>query len=316
MSDFIKALRAEGLKPTANADIRFFGSYEIGPAVIESSTHEFPIAKIGFTVATRNGSRLIDSEKDLALENRPRVTDLGDLANMSGQTGFTPPSVPAGEKFKAFFESEKGNPNLFELAGTMIRPKGAPYAVEMRHARFEGSQEPNAAGFQPLAATVRDGRPFLAVKPGEVIAVRIINEADHEAAVTLSIDGLNMFTFREDKNDKAEHVIVAPHSAADILGWYRDDKTSNVFQVVDLPPHPDSKLLKNPALIGAITVTFAACWEKDNQKPKDEPSTRQATEIQLGAPIDAPYQSVKRCFGVQRAAVTVRYDKMNVETHD
>ena len=39
--------------------------------MIESSTHEFPIAKIGFTVATRNGSRLIDSEKDLALGKSP-----------------------------------------------------------------------------------------------------------------------------------------------------------------------------------------------------------------------------------------------------
>jgi len=119
-----------------------------------------------------------------------------------------------------------------------------------------------------------------------------------------------MFAFRDDKNGKAEHVIVAPRSSADILGWYRDDTTSNVFQVVDLPRHPDAELLKNPALIGAITVTFAACWEKDSQKPADEPSTRQATEIQPGAPIDAPYKTVKRFFGVQRAAVTVRYDKM------
>ena len=74
----------------------------------------------------------------------------------------------------------KGNPNLFEIAGTQVRPKGAPYAVEMRVAKFEGSQKPNAAAFQPRAVEVRDGRPFLPVKPGEVIAVRIINDADHE----------------------------------------------------------------------------------------------------------------------------------------
>ncbi len=307
---FIKALRAEGLNPTASADIRFFGSFEIGPARISEALREFPVAKIAFTVARRNGIRLLDSEKDLALEQRPRVTDPGDLARMSGQTGFTPPSLPAGDRFKTFFESEKGNPNLFEIAGTLVRPKGAPYAVEMRVAKFAGSQKPNAAAFQPRAVEAPDGRPFLKVKPGEVNAGRIINDAGHEAAVTLSIDGLSMFAFRDDKNDKAEHVIVAPHSAADILGWYRNEKTSNVFQVVDLPPHPDAKLLKNPALIGAITVTFAACWEKDSQKPRDEPPTRQATEIQPGAPIDAPYETVKRFIGVRRAAVTVRYDKM------
>jgi hypothetical protein len=68
--------------------------------------------------------------------------------------------------------------------------------------------------------------------------------------------------------------------------------------------------LKNPAKIGSITVTFAAAWEKDSQKPRDEPATRQATEIVPGAPIDAPYKTVQRHIGAFRAAVTVRYDKM------
>ena len=84
---------------------------------------------------------------------------------MSGQTGFTPPSLPAVDKFKVFFESEQGNPNLFEIAGTQVRPKGAPYAVEMRVAKFERLQKPNAAAFQPLAVESREGLPFLPVKP-------------------------------------------------------------------------------------------------------------------------------------------------------
>ena len=172
---FIKALRAEGLNPTASADIRFFGSFEIGPARIGETLREFPVGKITFEVKRRNGISLFNSEKDLALEQRPRVTDPGDLARMSGQTGFTPPSLPAGDRFRVLFESEKGNPNLFEIAGTQVRPKGAPYAVEMRVAKFEGSQKPNAAAFQPRAVEPRDGRPFLKVKPGEVIAV-----ADHQ----------------------------------------------------------------------------------------------------------------------------------------
>jgi len=172
---FIKALRAEGLNPTASADIRFFGSFEIGPARIGETLREFPVGKITFEVKRRNGISLFNSEKDLALEQRPRVTDPGDLARMSGQTGFTPPSLPAGDRFRVLFESEKDNPNLFEIAGTQVRPKGAPYAVEMRVAKFEGSQKPNAAAFQPRAVEPRDGRPFLKVKPGEVIAV-----ADHQ----------------------------------------------------------------------------------------------------------------------------------------
>ena len=50
--------------------------------------------------------------------------------------------------------------------------------------------------------------PFLKVHPGEAVAVRIINEAGHDAASTVTVDGLSMFTFRDDKADKNEHVIV------------------------------------------------------------------------------------------------------------
>jgi len=306
----INQLRAEGIEPVANADIRFFGSYEIGPAEIEGTVKSFPVAKVAFKVAQRNGKPLLHSEKDLPLESQPRVTDPGDLARMSGQTGFVPPQATTAERFKTFFESEKGNPNLFELDGTRIRPKGAPYAVEILAARFTGDQKPDPNTFRPWAAVVRDGRAFLPVQTGEVIAVRIINDADHDVAVTLSIDGLNLFAFRADKNDKSQHVIVPAHSAGDILGWFRTDQVSNVFQVADLPDHPDAKLLKNPALIGAFTVTFAVAWEKDSQKPKDEPATNQVTEIVPGADIKARYETVKRFIGTVRAAVTVRYDKM------
>ncbi len=84
-----------------------------------------------------------------------------------------------------------------------------------------------------------------------------------------------------------------------------------MFQVVDLPDHPDAKLLKTPALIGAFTLTFAAAWEKDSQKPADEPSTKQATEIVPGKDIQEKYATVKRFIGtVVRASITVRYDKV------
>jgi hypothetical protein len=306
----INQLRAEGLTPGANADIRFFGSYEVGPAEIEGSIKAFPVAKVAFKVVRRNGKALLDSDKDLPLDRQPRVTDAGDLARMSGQTGFTPPTANAAERFKTFFESEKGDPNLFERQGARIRPKGAPYAVEMLVAKFTGDQKPDPKAFRPRNADVRDGRPFIAVQPGEVLAVRLINESDHEVAVNVTIDGLNLFALRDDKNDKSQYVVLSAHSASDVLGWYRNDKLSSVFQVADLPEHPDAKLLKNPALIGAFTLTFAASWERDSQKPKDEPATNQATEIVPGADIDAGYVPVKRFIGAVRASVTVRYDKM------
>ena len=71
-----------------------------------------------------------------------------------------------------------------------------------------------------------------------------------------------------------------------------------MFLVRDLPDNPDAKLLKNPAEIGAITVTFAAAWEKDASAPEGRGGSRQATEIVPGPPIDAPYKTVQRHIGV------------------
>ncbi len=147
----IDQLRAEGFNPDAkDADIRLFGSYAIGQAEIEGTIKSFPVAKVAFKLQRRNGKGLLDSEKDLPLDRQPRVTNADDLARMSGQTGFTPPQATAAERFKAFFESEKGDPNVFAVKGTQIRPRNgqeiAPYAVEMLAARFTGDQKPDPKG--------------------------------------------------------------------------------------------------------------------------------------------------------------------------
>jgi hypothetical protein len=141
--------------------------------------------------------------------------------------------------------------------------------------------------------------------------VRIINEADHDVASTVTLDGLSMFAFRDDPANKNDHVIIMRGTSGDVLGWYRNLTTSNAFLVADLPKdHPTSVLLKSPAKMGSITVTFAAAWAENEKPPSDEDGTRQATELVRGAPIDAPYKTARRQIGGFRAAVTVRYDKM------
>jgi hypothetical protein len=308
----LELLRRGGLEPVLKGDFIFEGEFKLGEATDNAGRRQgYAVASIAFIVKRRNGKSLYDSERELELEQRPRVTNTQDVAGLGGGTLSVPPKAPAAEKNQTVLDSLDNKPGLFELDGAKIRPKGAPYAIEMLVApKPYGDQAPPQSAFQPRAVTVREGFPFLKVQSGEAVAVRIINEADHDVASTVTIDGLSMFAFRDDKADKSEHLVIEPHRAGDALGWYRNDKKSSVFLVSDLPAdHPKAGLLKNPAKIGSITVTFAAAWEKDNQKPKDEPETRQAAEIIPGAPIDVPYQTVKRKIGVFRAAVTVRYDK-------
>ena len=306
----IGQLRSKGLEPALKADLIFSGEYSVGEAENDGVRQGFAVGRLAFKVKRRNGKVLIDSEKDLGENKQPRVTDPAGLAILASATVFLPPTAPAEVQNKNLIDSLDNKPGLFQIEGTKIRPTGAPYAIEMLVAPVRGAT-PRHEAFRPRAVEVRQGMPFLKVEPGEAVAVRIINDAGHDAASRVTVDGLSMFAFRDDKADPNEHVIVKGHTAGDILGWFRNDKRSDVFLVADLPKdHPNTGLLKNPAKIGAITVTFAAAWENDKQRPADEDGTRQATEIVPGAPIDAPYETVRRHIGGFRAAVTVRYDKL------
>jgi hypothetical protein len=307
----IERLRARGLEPALKAEFIFEGNYETGEAETAGARQGFAVGLLKFKVRKRNGLPLIDSEKDIPPDKQPRVTNPKDLAQMAGTTVFLPPAAPASENDKKVLDALDNKPGLFEIQGTKVRPKGAPYAVEMLVAPASGAAAPRHELFRPRAVEVRQGMPFLKVQPGEAVAVRIINDADHDVASTVTVDGLSLFAFRDDKADKNEHVIIKRRSAGDVLGWFRNLRTSSAFLVADLPrDHPNAPLLKNPARIGSITVTFAAAWEKDADRPKDEDGTRQATEVVPGAPVDAPYERVKRNIGGFRADVTVRYDKM------
>jgi hypothetical protein len=305
----ITKLRAQGLTPATKADLIFSGEYSLGEAENDGVRQGFPVGRLVFKVKRKNGKTLIDSEAGLPGDRQPLVTDPKDIAKMGGLTVFVPPSTPEAENNKKTLEAIDNKGGLFEIRGTQIRLKGAPYAVEMLVAPAAGAAAPRHESFRPGPVEIREGMPFLKVQPGEIIAVRIINDATHDVASTVSIDGLSMFAFRDDTNNKNEHVIIQRRSRGDVLGWFRNLKTSDAFLVADLPDHSESKLLKSRSKIGAISVTFAAAWEKDADRPTDEAGTRQATEIARGAPIDAAYKTLHREIGGFRAMVTVRYDK-------
>ena len=58
-----------------------------------------------------------------------------------------------------------------------------------------------ASDFRPRAASKdEDGFAFLKINRDEIYAVKLINDSPHDAAVTLTIDGLSVFAFSENSN--------------------------------------------------------------------------------------------------------------------
>src|SRR5438067_598068 len=93
-------------------------------------------------------------------------TNPADIAKMGNLTVSVPPSAPAAENDKKVLDALDNKPGLFEINGTKIRPKGAPYAVEMLVAPIAaGGTPPRHELFRPRAVVDRQGMPFLKVQP-------------------------------------------------------------------------------------------------------------------------------------------------------
>jgi hypothetical protein len=166
--------------------------------------------------------------------------------------------------------------------------------------------------------TVRGGRAYVDLKRNEQYVVRLINDSEQPAATTLSIDGLSLFEFSENRN--YQFVVVPPKSSAELRGWHRTNEKSEAFEVTSYSKSAAAELRRDSPRVGSITATFAACWPKETSPPKDE---RSANLVLLrgdgrlatgrGPLLESGFKEVEMHAGEVRAAVTVRYDRPQPE---
>src|SRR5262249_22455970 len=144
----------------------------------------------------------------------------------------------------------------------------SPFAIEVLVKAPDGK-------LQPGVPKEEEGLAFVPIKRGEVYGVRLINNADHAAAVTLTIDGLNLFTFSDVKNPKTglpkyTVVVVEAKKTATIRGWHRTNEVSEESLVTEYAKSAAAQI-QSTGKIGVITAVFAAAWPKDAGPPADEP---------------------------------------------
>src|SRR5262249_35493080 len=190
-----------------------------------------------------------------------RVKNNLDLAKLFAAIATLPPTATP-EKRNEIIQERIKEPQ-FHLEGTRISsdPK-SPFKVEI------------IVNGRPRAPRAVNGEPFVDIKQGEIYEVRLINQAPFDAAVTLTIDGLDLFHFSKVKDRDGKpaysHVIVGRGREGNIEGWHVTNKEVATFLVGKYGEGPSSKLIKNDAKTGTLVLTFAAAWEKDSDKPADE----------------------------------------------
>ena len=157
-------------------------------------------------------------------------------------------------------------------------------------------------------------RPFVDLHLKEEYIVRIHNDADFESAVTLLIDGVNVFVNSKQAGLGPDSKFIIPaHSHADIPGWIINNHDSKAFEISGYEGSVAQAIGKSQssADVGTITASFQASWSGDDQRPSDEPGGRAkgGKATKQGRDIKKDYAVVVRDFGVVRSTVSVRYDR-------
>lgn len=254
--------------------------------------------------------RLVDATDGTTLGEFPRfVFGPAAVPRMLGLTvstrGGADPHVQS-----AAFRKALSSPNTFLIGSRVSASPVSPYAVEVLVRR--GNQYQTI----PMRSDSKS-RPFVDIARDEVYAVRLINHSDHEAAVCLTIDGVNVFAFTEQTPTPQHWVVPAKRDGQPgvtlVRGWNKSDGRSIEFKVVDFPDSAAARVKLRPsANIGTISASFAACWENESDRPRSEGRTR-ATGF--GAEIVDQKTRVKRHIGQVRDVVSIRYER-EVAPHD
>jgi hypothetical protein len=251
--------------------------------------------------------QVLDANDEVKQELRAEVRGNLDIAQMLALTVALPPKADAKARNEEI-NDRVTKPEVFVQGSKVQARKGSPYAVEIRVKPYD------KAPAQPRPAKVENGLAFVPIQRDELYEVHAFNNASHEAAVTLTVDGIDVFAFSDVKNPKTgrpqyTHYVVAPGKDLPIVGWHRTNKLADSFKVTAFAESAAAKLLRGSSRVGTITVTFHAAWSGDTP-PDDERGSRDAGNATgFGPPRETNLKEVQRRIGVLREAISIRYTK-------
>jgi hypothetical protein len=230
-----------------------------------------------------------------------------DIVRLFGLTCKLPTKGDAGDRNEELTRILE-KPRAFADGTRVLARKDSPYAVEVL-VRGAGGRA------APRMPSLDDGQAFVPIGSGARYEVRVYNDSAYDTAASVSVDGIDAFTFsqvREAKTGRPQytHYIVPAGKTATVQGWHRTDQRAASFEVGSYGDSAAARLLRANPRLGTITVCFHAAW-KGKDAPPDEKGSRSPDDVgtRLGPPIEAGTRPVQRTVGVLRDSVSVRYSK-------
>ena len=279
---------------------------------------------------------LTDKEADKQREYSQFVTNQKDVAKLFGVSHEVPPGADAKAIFASLQQEakkfnpkspEKPTPALDQFA--VLPAAGSKFAIEVYTAppKKDPKEAHAVEDYVARKPTDEDGLAFVKIDRGHVYGIQFVNNADFDAAVSLTIDGLSMYVAcdKEDPGTKAKlrddqgrplhnFVIVPKKSKFFLRGWFINMRDTDEFLVTEYAKSFAAQFPQSAGRVGVITACFHAAVLENQAFPAGEPNdptplTQSDDGTGGGARVHSPYVLEKRKIGLLRATVSVRYSK-------
>jgi hypothetical protein len=303
-----KALKVElkrfGVESFDKATYMVTGEYRL---VNDDNGRE--VVKISSRIADQDALRLATDLEPRTITDKTTIeilkggtTQILDIANQP------PKAADKKDDGKELVKSAPVSSTPHIAAQTRVSAgPNSPYAIEVM-VQSDGKYAPRKVEVDA------DGHAFVRLFQGEKYAVYAYNNSNLDAAVSLMIDGLNVFELS--KVPGYDHWIVMPGTPLPILGWYLTNDLASEFEVVATSDPAVAQLLRSSSSLGTITATFAVAWKvgdpvpagEENGKANEEPSQVPVRTVP-GRDVKVRFEEVRRHVGRTRAVVSIRYDK-------
>ncbi|MCE9533115.1 MAG: hypothetical protein K8T89_18610 [Planctomycetes bacterium] len=271
--------------------------------------------ELTLNIEKNNGEKVGELSQKFNQE-KLKIVDSDVLAVMTARTTPLPPRETR-EQLNERIKKSIDEPKIEQPANTRIKTsKESPFELELLTTLLESAPK-DAAGWEniaPIPIGKGANGAEANIQRNDVYAVRVFNNTPHDAAVTLTIDGLDVFTFSEvrtpEGRPKYSTFIVPPKSSFIITGWFKTNSKADSFLITE---YGKGAISTQPSVgrgkVGVLTVTFALAWSGQNI-PEDEKGARTGgNETGFGPPVKVDLPETKRTIGVVRDVISVRYTR-------
>ncbi len=290
-----------GLTVDRKAELCVCGNYADDTTTVRGEPRL--VMNINARVLKRNGDELHRIKTRVIRDNTTIAKAAGVTASLSPNGS----ALQRNEEIRRAIEA----PSAVVRGAKVAARADSPFAVEVlvRAATGDTVARP---------AAVVDGHPFVGIGKDEVYELRLTNAADHEVAASVTVDGVDVFAFSEDRDPRTgkrrfSHFVLDPKSVTTVSGWHvtSDPKRRDnvlTFKVTELGRGAASAAGVT-GKVGVVTVTFSACGKHPADLPADEPASRSGAGVEtgFGPPKGQRFEAVSRTVGAVREVVSVRY---------